>query len=146
MAGNYRKPTDNKQPIPFTIQAGEETCSGTITPSGKLPAFGMPNAFIVRMPGKPSVNRHPFIWVNGWMQAPGPFVKALGEMDARNTQRITCFPPEVFFDKSYITDFMENIFLLVGMYAPVILEGNLFPVPADFAILIPILGPDTADG
>ena len=79
MADNYRKPADSKHvAIPFTVQAGEETYSGTITPSGKQPAFGMPNAFIVRMPGKPPVNIS--IYMGRWvMQAPEPFVKALGD-------------------------------------------------------------------
>jgi hypothetical protein len=57
MADNYRKPTNNNnEPIPFSFETGGQTYSGTLTPSGKQPAFGMPNAFIVRISGSQPMN------------------------------------------------------------------------------------------
>jgi hypothetical protein len=57
MADNYRKPTNNNsESIPFSVEAAGQTFTGTLTPSGKVPAFGMPNAFVVRIPGSPAMN------------------------------------------------------------------------------------------
>jgi hypothetical protein len=57
MAYNYRKPTNHySEPISFSIESEGQTYSGTLTPSGKPPAFGMPNAFAVRIPGIPTMN------------------------------------------------------------------------------------------
>jgi hypothetical protein len=54
MAGTFRKPTDSKhEPIPFTIEAGGQTYKGTLTPDGNPPAFGIPSAFVVRIPDSP---------------------------------------------------------------------------------------------
>jgi hypothetical protein len=54
MAGIFRKPTDNKHAsLPFTIEVEGQTYSGTITPDGNQPAFGVPNAFVVRIPDHP---------------------------------------------------------------------------------------------
>ena len=78
MAGNYRKPTDsNNKAISFNIEAEGQTYSGTLTPSGKPPAFGMPNAFVVRMSGTPPINIS--IYMGKWvMNAPEEIVRALG--------------------------------------------------------------------
>ena len=76
MAGSYRKPLDNNLPIPFTIDVDGQPVSGTITPSGKPVSFGMPNAFIVRMAGKPPANIS--IYMGKWiMHAPDTLVKSL---------------------------------------------------------------------
>ena len=56
MADNYRKPTNHSVAVPFSIEAEGQTFTGTLTPTGKVPAFGMPNAFIVRIPGSPAMN------------------------------------------------------------------------------------------
>jgi hypothetical protein len=51
MADIYRKPTNGKNdPIPFSIEAEGQIYAGTLTPDGTVPAFGMPSAFIVRIP------------------------------------------------------------------------------------------------
>jgi len=78
MAENYRKPTNNNVPIPFSIEAEGQTYSGTLTASGKLPAFGMPNTFILRMTGKPTMTIS--IYMGKWvMQGSSAFVQALSE-------------------------------------------------------------------
>jgi hypothetical protein len=79
MAGRYQKPTNNNnQAITFNIEAGGQAYSGTLTPSGKPPAFGMPNAFIVRMPGNPTMNIS--IYMGKWVMPSGEeFAKALSE-------------------------------------------------------------------
>jgi hypothetical protein len=78
MAENYRKPTNNNTPISFSIEAGGQTYSGTLTPSGKLPAFGMPNTFILRMAGKPTMTIS--IYMGKWViQGSSAFVHALSE-------------------------------------------------------------------
>ena len=78
MADNYRRPTDSKhETVSFSIQADGQTYSGTITPTGKQLAFGVPNAFIVRIPGRPSMNIT--IYMGKWvMQGSDEFVNALG--------------------------------------------------------------------
>jgi hypothetical protein len=79
MAGNYRKPTNNNNgPIPFSVEADGQTYTGTLTPSGKPPAFGMPNAFILRITGKPTMNIS--IYMGKWvMQGSSAFVQALSD-------------------------------------------------------------------
>ena len=79
MAGNYRKPTDkNHKEIPFKIEVEGKECVGTVTPSGEPPAFGVPNAFIVRIPGEP--RKMMSIYRGEWqMQANPEFVKTLGK-------------------------------------------------------------------
>jgi hypothetical protein len=78
MAGNLRKPTNQNNAVPFSIQVGGDSYSGTLTPTGKPPAFGVPNAFVVRMDNKPPVNIS--IYMGKWvMQAKDEVVKALGE-------------------------------------------------------------------
>ena len=78
MAENYRKPTSNSAPVPFSIEAEGQTISGTLTPSGKPPPFGMPNAFILRMTGKPTITIS--IYMGKWViQGSSAFVQALSE-------------------------------------------------------------------
>jgi hypothetical protein len=78
MAENYRKPTNNNGQISFSIEAEGQTHSGTLTPSGKPPAFGMPNTFILRMAGKPTMTIS--IYMGKWIiQGSAAFVGALSE-------------------------------------------------------------------
>jgi hypothetical protein len=78
MAENYRKPTTSNGPIPFSIEAEGQTYSGTLTPSGKQPAFGMPNTFILRMAGKPTMTIS--IYMGKWViHGSSAFVQALSE-------------------------------------------------------------------
>jgi hypothetical protein len=79
MAGNYRKPTDkNHKEIPFKIEVEGKEYIGTVAPSGDLPAFGVPNVFIVRVPGES--RKMMSIYRGEWqMQATPEFVKALGK-------------------------------------------------------------------
>jgi hypothetical protein len=78
MAENYRKPTNSNAPIPFSVEAEGLTYSGTLTPSGKLPSFGMPNTFLLRMAGKPTMTIS--IYMGKWvMQGSAAFVQALSE-------------------------------------------------------------------
>jgi len=78
MAENYRKPTTNHGPIPFSFEAEGQTYAGTLTPSGKLPSFGMPNTFILRMAGKPTMTIS--IYMGKWViQGSSAFVQALSE-------------------------------------------------------------------
>ena len=78
MSGNYRKPLSNNEAIPFTIEADGQTYSGTLTPSGKPPAFGMPNAFVVRMQGSPIMNIS--IYMGKWIiHGREGFAKSLSE-------------------------------------------------------------------
>jgi hypothetical protein len=78
MADNYRRPTNNNVAIPFSIEAEGQTYSGTLTPSGKPPSFGMPNAFILRMPGKPTMTIS--IYMGKWIiQGGDAFAQSLGK-------------------------------------------------------------------
>jgi hypothetical protein len=78
MAENYRKPTNSNAPIPFSIEAEGQTYSGTLTPSGKLPPFGMPNTFILRTTGKPTMTIS--IYMGKWVIQGSPaFVQSLSE-------------------------------------------------------------------
>jgi hypothetical protein len=78
MADNYRKPTTNNGPIPFSIEADGQTYTGTLTATGKLPAFGMPNTFLLRTAGKPTMTIS--IYMGKWvMQGSPAFVQALTE-------------------------------------------------------------------
>lgn len=79
MAGNYRKPTDNKhKEIPFKIMVDDKEYSGTITEEGEPLAFGVLSAFYVRIPGEPRMTLS--IYRGEWqMQAKPEFVKALSE-------------------------------------------------------------------
>jgi hypothetical protein len=77
MAGNLRKPIGKNTAVPFSVEVEGQTYAGTLTPSGKPPALGMPNAFVVRIPGKPPVNIS--IYMGKWvMQAKDELVKAIG--------------------------------------------------------------------
>jgi hypothetical protein len=77
MAGNLRKPLGKNESVPFSIDVQGQMYTGTLTPSGKPPAFGMPNAFVVRMEGSPPVNIS--IYMGKWvMQGKEELVKALG--------------------------------------------------------------------
>jgi hypothetical protein len=76
MAENYRRPTNTNGPIPFAFDADGQTFSGTLTPSGKLPAFGMPNTFILRMSRKPTLTIS--IYMGKWViQGSSAFVQGL---------------------------------------------------------------------
>ena len=78
MAENFRKPLNTNEAIPFSFEAGGQTYSGTLTPSGKPPAFGMPNAFVVRMPGSPLMNIS--IYMGKWIiHGRDEFAKSLSE-------------------------------------------------------------------
>jgi hypothetical protein len=79
MAEHFRKPTgNNREPLSFTIQFEGQTYSGTLTPSGKPPAFGMPNAFVVRMQDSAPMNIS--IYMGKWMMpAKEKLAKTLGE-------------------------------------------------------------------
>ena len=78
MAENYRRPTNSNGPISFSFETEGETYSGTLTPSGKPPAFGMPNTFILRMTGKPTMTIS--IYMGKWViQGTPAFMKALSE-------------------------------------------------------------------
>ena len=77
MAGNLRKPIGKNDAVPFSLEVEGQTYAGTLTPSGKPPAFGMPNAFVVRMNGLQPVNIS--IYMGKWvMQGKEELVKALG--------------------------------------------------------------------
>jgi hypothetical protein len=79
MAGHYQKPIDkNHKEIPFKILVEDKEYAGTVTEAGEPVAFGIPAEFIVRIPGKPRARMS--IYRGEWqMNAPKPFVKALGE-------------------------------------------------------------------
>jgi hypothetical protein len=79
MAENFRKPTGNMhEAVPFIIEVEGQSYSGTITPSGKPPAFGMPNAFVVRLQDCSPMNIS--IYMGKWkMPAKEKLEKILGE-------------------------------------------------------------------